>query len=144
MSQSGSQQEAKAKSLLDALFDEAHTTAASEIREDIAADGGNPEQIAADLRTMALDLVAQSRKSRLIHAKGQLQQSVSRNVSALRRDASRIRQRLRELVSRNESLGNGRVALAFRNGVTQSDNDLLSLWQDLVELGAVSDDDLRD
>lgn len=144
MSQSGSKHEAKAKALLDALFDEAHDVSASEIREDIAAMGDNPEQIAADLRAMALDLVMQSRKSRLTHAKGQLRQSVSHNVSALNRNADRIRQKLRELVSRDESFGHGRVALAFRNGVTQSDNDLLSLWQDLVDLGAVSDDDLRD
>lgn len=144
MSQSELKHEAKAKALLDALFDEACARSASAIREDIAAVGGNPEQIAADLRAMALGLVMQSRKSRLIHARGQLRQSVSRNVSAFNRSASRIRQKLRELVSRNESLGNGCVALAFRNGVTQSDNDLLSLWQDLVDLGAVSDDDLRD
>jgi hypothetical protein len=130
--------------LLDTLLDEAYAAPASEIREDMAAIGDNPEQVAADLRAMALDLVMQSRKARLTRAKGQLRQPLSRTVSALKRDASQIRQKLRELVSRDESLGNGRVALAFRNGVTQSDNDLLSLWQDLVDLGTVSDDDLHD
>jgi len=137
--------DAKARTLLDTLVEDALETPASEIREDITATGGNPVSIATEMRARALELLLQSRKARLVHARGQLRQATTRrSPAASARNAGRIRQKLRELVSGNESFANGRLAVAFRKGVTQSDNDVLSLWQDLVELGAVTDDDLQD
>ena len=45
------------------------------------------------------------------------------------------------LAANPESMAGKKVALAFRNGERQSDSDVLSLWQDLVDLGAVRDDE---
>lgn len=129
---------------MEALVDEAMAASADEIREDLLAAGLDPTLIADQMRARALELVMNSRKSRLVHARGQLRQAGIRRASAISRNAGQIRQKLRELVSGNESFANGRVALAFRNGVTQSDDDVLSLWQDLIDLGAVTDNDLHD
>ena len=145
MSQSGTERDMKATSLLDALIEDAQDSSADEIREEIAATGGDPAQVAAQMREMAMGLVLQSRKARLAQAQAQWRHQSGRAAALpTGRTPGRIRERLRQLVSGSESFANGRVALAFRNGVSQSDNDLLSLWQDLVDLGAVSDDELRD
>ena len=144
MSQQGTERDMKATSLLDALIEDAQGSSADEIRDEIAANGGDPVQVAAQMREMTMGLVLQSRKARLEEAQAQWRQQSGRAATLPSRRPGRIRERLRQLVSGNESFANGRVALAFRNGVSQSDNDLLSLWQDLVDLGAVSDDELRD
>lgn len=144
MSQSGSDRDAKANSLLDALIEDAQATSVDEIREEISASGGDPAQIAEQMREMAIGLVLRSRRTRLEQAQAQWRQQSGSTPTLVGRSPGRIRERLRQLVSGNASFANGRVAMAFRNGVSQSDNDLLSLWQDLVDLGAVSDDELRD
>lgn len=144
MSQSESDRDARASALLDALIDEDQPTSQNEVWDDIIANGGDPKKIAADLREMALGLVMRSRKARLDRAREQWRQQAIRQSPVSHRQPARIRDRLRELVARNASFANGRVALAFRNGITQSDSDLLSLWQDLIDLGAVSDDELGD
>jgi hypothetical protein len=143
MSQS-SKPDAKARTLLEALIEDSIAASANEVREEISAAGSDPTLLAAQMRAKALELVMNSRKSRLVHAQDQLRRSGNRSASAIPRNAGQIRQKLRELVSGNESFVNGRVALAFRNGVTQSDNDVLTLWQDLIDLGAVTDNDLHD
>lgn len=134
----------RATRLLDALAEDAEAASAAEVREDIKASGGDPDQIADQMRNKALALLMSSRKTRLTLAQNQLRDTPRRAKAIGSAGADRIRQKLRELVSRDGSFANGRVALAFRNGATQSDNDVLSLWQDLVDLGAVSDDDIRD
>lgn len=140
-----SKPDARAQTLLETLVEDSLETPASEIREDISAAGDDPASIAADMRARALDLLVQSRKARLVHAQGQLRQAATRRGSvAPVRNAGRVREKLRALVSGNASFANGRLAVAFRNGVTQSDNDVLSLWQDLIDVGAVTDDDLQD
>lgn len=144
MAQSGSDRDTKASSLLDALIEDAHASSASEIREEIAASGGDPEKIAAQMKQRALGLVLHSRKARLQYARSKLTHQAPSSSSLSNRQPAKIRDRLRQLVSANQSFASGRVALAFRNGITQSDSDLLSLWQDLIDLGAVSDDELFD
>jgi hypothetical protein len=144
MNQSASDRDAKVTSLLEALLEDARASSANEIRDEITANGGDPDRVVTEMRAMTLGLVQRSKKSLLHQVQSQWKRHSSTVSSLAGRQPGRIRERLRQLVSGNESFASSRVALAFRNGVTQSDNDLLSLWQDLVDLGAVSDDELRD
>lgn len=64
MSQSGSKVDSRDKLLLDALFEEAQATSAADIREDLRADGVDPEQIVAEMRARAHHLVMKSQEAR--------------------------------------------------------------------------------
>jgi transmembrane sensor len=65
MSQSGAKHESKEERLLDTLFEEAQATSATEIRENLLADGVDPEQVATQMQAMARQLVMKSKEARL-------------------------------------------------------------------------------
>lgn len=92
---------------------------------------------------MASELLAQSKKRRL----GAAQRAVAARQPEdrlVQRDLGAISRALARLASHPATMAGKRIALAYRNGKTQSEQDVMSLWQDLIDLGAVSDDDLVD
>jgi hypothetical protein len=134
----------KATTLRNGLLEDAQSLTNDEVREEIIAAGENPDELGEKLQAMTLNLVAQARKTRLAEAKRELSRQTRPEQSIVQRSVEAIRRRLSALAIKPESLAGKKIALAFRNGSEQSDGDVLSLWQDLVDLGAVSDDELTD
>lgn len=141
MSRNETSRVAKALVLRNALIGDAESMTDSEIRDEISGLGQDPEKVASDLRAMAMALVTETRKARLNQAAQRLRQQPEPTDSFVGRSVEAIRRRLAALAANPESMAGKKVALAFRNGERQSDSDVLSLWQDLVDLGAVRDDE---
>jgi hypothetical protein len=133
----------KALALQNALADDVDELTPERARAELEAAGEDPEKLAATTRGRVMTLLAQTRKERLVSAKEELRR-VSIAGRAAPRSVESIRKALTRLASQTTSLAGTRIATAYRNGREQSDSDVQSLWQDLVELGAVSDDDLAD
>jgi hypothetical protein len=108
---------------LDATTDE-------ELREEIAAEGDDPD-LAARAVAIELDAVlAAAMRERAASAK-------ARAVSAPRRQWLRpALGRMKELID-GAFQADASLAAAFRDGKRQSDADLQSLYDDLVELGKI-------
>lgn len=135
---------AKALALRSALIGDAESMTDEEIREEILGLDQDPDVVANELRAMTLSLVAEARKNRLAQATQRFKQQLSQEQSILKRSVDAVRSRLEMLAADPESMAGKKIALAFRNGTKQSDSDVLSLWQDLIDLGAVKDDELQD
>lgn len=133
----------KALALRNAQADDVDELTPEQARAELEAAGEDPEKLAATTRDRVMTLLAQTRMERLVSAKEELRKvSVAGRVAP--RSVASIRNALTRLASQTTSLAGRRIAMAYRNGREQSDSDVQSLWQDLVELGAVSDDDLAD
>jgi len=143
MSAKSSDRLTNALNLRRAIVDDAQEITAEDAAKVLLASGTEPSEAVAATRAMATELLIQSRKARLRTA----QQAVaSRQPSdkIVQRDVRAVGRALTRLASDPATMAGKRIALAHRNGKTQSEQDVLSLWQDLVDLGAVSDDDLVD
>lgn len=143
MSAKNSDRLTKALNLRRAIVDDAQEVTAEDAAKELLACGTEPGDAVAATRAMATELLIQSRKARLRVA----QQAVAAHQSSdkiVQRDVRAISRALTRLASDPATMAGKRIALAHRNGKTQSEQDVLSLWQDLVDLGAVSDDDLVD
>lgn len=84
---------------------------------------------------------AQARRQRLVAARAEYEATIAarKNCRASPRPPmSEIRRRIQEVFT---NCGEKPVGIAFRNGDVQSDNDLISLWDRLCELGLVADRD---
>ena len=135
---------AKALVLQSALIGDAESMTDAEIREEILELGQDPAAVANGLRAMTLALVTEAKKARLTQAAQRLRQQSVQKESLIERSVDAIRRKLAALAVNPESMAGKKIALAFRNGAKQSDSDVLSLWQDLIDLGAVKDDELSD
>jgi len=141
MSAKSSDRLAKALNLRSAIFDDAEEITAEDAAKELLAGGSEPSDAVAATRAMATELLVRSRKARLRTAQREV---AARQASdkIVQRDVRAINRALVKLASDPATMAGKRIALAHRNGKTQSDQDVLSLWQDLIDLGAVSDDDL--
>lgn len=146
MSEKNAQRLNKAITLRDALASDAETIELEQARADLIAAGENPDQVAEATRSMAMDLVAKARKERLAQARQRMASSSQARGSGISSgwSATSIRRALSALAAQPDTMAGARIAVAHRNGKAQSDSDLQSLWEDLLELGAVSDSDLDD
>lgn len=131
----------RALALKEALADDAAELSTEEAWEEVRGRGEDPEAVAQMMRGAAMALVTRVRKERLTQAREQLRVKPI-NQTVVQRSAAAIREAITRLASEAESVAGMKIAVAHRNGRDQSDEDVQSLWQDLVDLGAVSDDDL--
>lgn len=143
MSAKNSDRLTKALNLRRAIVDDAVEITAEDAAKALLASGTEPSDAVAATRAMATDLLIQSRKARLRTAQQELAARLPGD-KIVQRDVRAIGRALTRLASDPATMVGKRIALAHRNGRTQSEQDVLSLWQDLVDLGAVSDDDLVD
>lgn len=116
-----------------------------EIQQDLADAGLNIEEMVKKSRSRTFRLVANYKRTRLTNARASLENFDAlpkiHNVIAFPID--KIRTTVSRLASEPSNSVGKKMAMAFRNGREQTDEDLLSLWQDLIELGIVSPDDLN-
>ncbi|MDQ8023026.1 MAG: hypothetical protein REI94_14410 [Moraxellaceae bacterium] len=108
---------------LDATSDET-------LRAEIEADGGDPEALALSVATELDALVAAAMRARMSLARSR---GVATSAVPKRRP---VLARMKELID-GAFLADPSLATAFREGTRQSESDLQSLYDDLVDLGRI-------
>lgn len=109
-----------------------------ELEKELRGQGEDPAKVAAQMRDQALQQVSAFRRKRLQAAREAMGAQTDR--ARVTRPTSEVaRQRIRALFAARPEL-----SMAFRKGQNQSDADWVSLWDDLVELGIIHDDESAD
>ncbi|ABR91934.1 Hypothetical protein mma_0996 [Janthinobacterium sp. Marseille] len=116
---------------LDALSD-------ANLLKEANEDGLNAAEIANEMRSNAIRLIAESKRKLLIQTRERME--TARQIS-VKKDISRptldvMKDKLQRLFAQKPNL-----AVAFRQGKSQSDSDWAGLWDDLVEMGEIKEDD---
>ena len=122
----------------EALAEDVDRLSDEQVLQEAREDGTDTAKVAEEFRSSALLIINQAKRQRLIQARIALQQSQqSRNAAVRARPTlTVIKERIQEILTLKPSL-----AIAFRDGKEISDDDWLSLWDDLVETGAVKEGD---
>jgi len=125
---------AKIKAIELALIDDIFKVPEAELEHEFAQDGLNIKDLANSMRSGAMELIMQERRKKLAKARaGMLVQSISKSDKR-RPSLDAVKRVLAELFQAKPAL-----AVAFRQGKSQSETDWYSLWDDLVELGEISE-----
>ena len=102
-----------------------------DIRDELAMEGIDPDQLAASIALGLDDVLAASRRQHAVAAKVAMQERLAPNKS-LRPALDRIKERIAQAFAAEPQL-----ATAFREGTRQSDADLETLYDDLVLMGKI-------
>ncbi len=106
-----------------------------DIRAELAAEGIDPDQLAASIAVSLDDVLASCLRQQAAAAKAAMQVRATPKTS--RRPAlNRIKERIAQAFAVEPQL-----ATAFREGTRQSDADLETLYDDLVLMGKIPDAD---
>ncbi len=106
-----------------------------DIRDELAMEGIDPDQLAASIALGLDEVLAASRRQHALAAKVAMQERMAPKKS-LRPTLDRIKERIAQAFAAEPQL-----ATAFREGTRQSDADLETLYDDLVLMGKISDAD---
>lgn len=110
-------------------------TSDEDIRAELAAEGIDPDQLAASIAVSLDDVLAANLRQQAAAAKAAMQVRAIPKTS--RRPAlDRIKERIAQAFAAEPQL-----ATAFREGSRQSDADLETLYDDLVLMGKIPDAD---
>ncbi|MES2040089.1 MAG: hypothetical protein V4495_19915 [Pseudomonadota bacterium] len=124
----------KVKALENALLEDLNEISDTDLSKDMFEDGLDTAEIANSMRTSALNIIVQERRKKLELARAAIQsQTHIDNSVIIRPSIESIKQILSDLFAAKPSL-----AIAFRQGKSQSDTDWISLWDDLVDIGEIS------
>lgn len=108
-----------------------------QLRQEAAEDGENVDAIATALRTTLHGVAAHVLRQRLIGAKQRISNTSTRSMKPAAYPAlETLIRRIQNAFESQPELG-----LAFREGKKQSESDWQSLYDDLIELGAISQDE---
>lgn len=122
-----------------ALEDLANTSD-EEIRNEYREAGQDMAGVAKQTHDKLRDVVATGMRARLVSAKATAQ------ASAASQPASRVRpamERLKAIVA-EAFVREPKVAMAFRDGKKQTDDDLATVYDDLVRMGVIKPEDHGD
>ena len=106
-----------------------------DIRAEFAAEGIDPDQLAASIAVSLDDTLASGLRLHAAAAKVAMQERAAPEKT-LRPTLDRIKERIAQAFAAEPQL-----ATAFREGSRQSDADLETLYDDLVLMGKISDAD---
>lgn len=106
-----------------------------DIRTELAAEGIDPDQLAASIAVSLDDVLASSLRQQAAAAKVAMQIHTPPK-KLLRTTLDRIKERIARAFAADPQL-----ATAFREGGRQSNADLETLYDDLVLMGKISDTD---
>lgn len=106
-----------------------------DIRAELAAEGIDPDQLAASIAASLDDVLAASLRQQTATAKVAMQIRTPPKKS-LRPTLDRIKERIAQAFAADPQL-----ATAFRDGSRQSNADLETLYDDLVLMGKIPDTD---
>lgn len=120
------------EALQDAALSDLMSISDADLRREAAADGLDLAAAATQMRADMREAAAKTLRERLVSArKRALPTVVGGNSLSQRPTLDVIKQLVGDLFKRDPSLG-----LAFRDGKSQSDADWLSLYDDLLSMGA--------
>jgi hypothetical protein len=121
------------------VVDDLLETTDAELLAEAQAAGEDVRRETDLLQASLLERLVRFRQQKLAQARANL---AARQTSPSNRAypaADVIRRRMADLLSSQASL-----SLAFRNRQSQSEEDLKGMWDDLIDLGLVSDHDIED
>ncbi len=108
----------------------------AQLRQEAADDGVDVDVIATALRTSLRESVAQVLRQRLTKAQQRVASPARPATSSIYPSLEALMQRVQRAFELHPELG-----LAFRSGKKQSETDWQTLYDDLIELGAITPDD---
>ena len=125
-----------------ALVDDVLTTSDAEILSEFRAEGGNPDQHAAEMRALFERSVLASNKSKLQAARAGVARLKEAARSSTPINMTKARERLNGVLTTLPE--EQRLTLAARKESELSDADVVGLLEDLRELGVAFPDDGTD
>ena len=125
-----------------ALVDDVLATSDAEILAEFRADGGDPDQHAAEMRALFERSVLASNKSKLQAARAGVARAKASALSSALVDMTKARERLHGVLKTLPEAQ--RLTLAARKESELSDADVVGLLEDLRELGVAFPDDGTD
>jgi hypothetical protein len=129
----------KFKALRKAVADEILSMTDEEILMDARDQGLDPEDIALTMKSKAIDMIATVRKQKLKQIRENLNSSQTKTIKRPTVFLG-IEEKKKKILALFDK-PNTTISLAFRNGERQSESDWESLWDDLVEMGLIEEDD---
>lgn len=121
--------------LRNAALEELLQISDAELLEDAAAEGLNVSEIAQGIRSCMRSASAGFMRQHLLSAKLVVEKRTPR-VALPQLPIARLKELVQRAFQSDPQLG-----LAFRSGKTQTDEDWVSLYEDLVALGAIRTDE---
>lgn len=125
----------KLKALRESMLEDIIAMPDEELLAEMRENGLDPTEVAQKLRMKALELIAKERKRRFTQVCPTLEKASIGSQIKRRPTMETMKQRIQEIYATKPEF-----SLAFRNGEHQSDSDIENLWENLVELGVISDD----
>lgn len=133
-----SKDRAEIASLRKVALEDLHATSEEEITRELHEAGEDIHAIAAQLKEHMRDIAAAAMRRRTEVAKEQMRTLDSAVSKAARPSMNLIRERIKAAFLLQPNL-----AVAFRDGKRQSDEDMQSLYDDLIAVGAIKPNDER-
>jgi ribosomal protein L29 len=121
-----------------AMADDVLSLSEEELCQELREDKIDLAQTGAQLRCQALEQIAEFRRQRLQDASHALGSRMDR-AKVVPPETAIVRQRITAM--RALFLAKPGLSMAFREGRAQSDSDWMSVWDNLLELGLVREDD---
>jgi hypothetical protein len=103
----------------------------AELRAEIVADGKDPDALAREIAEHLDEITSEFMRNRLATTKA-VRRATAMATPTRRPSLARIRELVQRAFDAEPSL-----AAAFRGGKKQSDNDVMTLFDDLVALGKI-------
>lgn len=123
--------------LRNAALDDLMATTDEQLRQEAIDEGRDLDAVAALVGAAMQEAASATLRHRMVLAKERMQSRPNtRSTPAVRPPMETIKQLVQDLFQTDHSLG-----LAFREGKKQTDDDWLSLYDDLVAMGAIKPDD---
>jgi hypothetical protein len=119
-----------------ALDDLAETTDA-QLRQEAIEEGEDLGVVATQVRSVMMNAAANVTRQRLTQARERMIQKQATSKPRVKRP---LVAKIKEIIQGIPG-GDRRIAMAFREGKTQTDADWESLYDDLVEMGVIDLDD---
>jgi thioesterase domain-containing protein len=109
-------------------------TSDDEIRSEIAQSGKDPDALASEIADRLDNITAEFMRQQVAAAKATTK-ATSATASRIRPSIEKIKRLVQGAFAQEPKL-----AAAFREGTKQTDNDWITLFDDLVEMGKIGTD----
>lgn len=121
------------------------TPTSEEVSQMLVTNGEDPDAVAQQYQNLIAEKIRAAKKERMLGFRRQSQPSAGFALRGVVPAKARLpgidvmRNRI-ETLSSTPEFDKSTLAIAYRNGTTQSDSDISSLYQDLLDLGVIKDD----
>jgi hypothetical protein len=138
---------AMAQALRSAFREESmeETPTGEEISKMLVENGEDPDVVAKQYQNLVAEKIRAVKKERMLGFRRQSNANASFSLRGATSTKSTLLPDIEIMRSRIEALSNtpefdkSSLAIAYRNGTKQSDSDISSLYQDLLDLGVIKD-----